>query len=625
MEETYMKLVQRLRNLTKKQKIIFSVTGVILGYILTFSLYGVITASSIKSDLDQTLQSSRAAYDGVKQQDLTVAQANIEQAETHLNRAAARFNSAYLLKYSAFYWHFQDGEHAFKAAQEGLEAGKVVLAAIEPYADVIGFKGQGSFAGGTTEDRIIKIIETVDKINPSLDEVATKLDSINQEVSAINPNRYPWISFQGKSVADLIGTAKTQISQADVLLAELRPAISVLPEIAGLNQPQKYLILFQNDAELRATGGFLTAYAVLSIDKGKVTPEKSSDIYDLDSKFRQRIAPPDILRTKLNVNTWHLRDMNISPDFKLSMEQFIGYYNELPGETKVDGVITVDTKVLTDLVRILGGIDVPGYGEFTADNDPRCDCPQVFYELENIVGRPTYYIRTDRKAILGPMMQTILQKTYAAPKEVWPELFTNIWENMQQKHVLMYFFNEDFQNAAEMINVAGRIKTYDADYLHINDSNLGGAKSNMFVTQEVEQEIMDNQSTLTKTITITYKNPRKGDNCNLEAGQLCLNGKMPNWTRIYLPKAAEVSEVLGFDNNSVKQYEELDKKVVEGYFELNPESQARIKLTVSIPKNAGSYRQFIQKQPGTKNAAYTITYLGEERLFDLATDQEVLF
>jgi hypothetical protein len=408
-------------------------------------------------------------------------------------------------------------------------------------------------------------------------------------------------------------------------LAQLRPAIFVLPELAGLSQPQKYLILFQNDAELRATGGFLTAYAVLNVEKGKVTPEKSSDIYDLDAKFRQRIAPPEIIRTKLKVNTWHLRDMNISPDFKVSMEQFIGYYNELPGETKVDGVITVDTKVLTDLVRILGGIEVPGYGTFTADNDPRCDCPQVFYELENTVGRPTYYIRTDRKAILGPMMQTILQKTYAAPKEVWPVLFTNVWENMQQKHVLMYFFNEDFQSAAEMINVGGRIKAYDADYLHINDSNLGGAKSNMFVTQAVEQEVMDSENSRTKTITITYKNPRKGDNCNLEAGQLCLNGKMPNWTRIYLPKDAQVSEVLGFDNNSVKEYEELDKKVVEGYFELNPESQVKIKLTVSIPKTAGSYRQFIQKQPGTKNAAYTISYLGEERQFDLATDQEILF
>ena len=136
----------------------------------------------------------------------------------------------------------------------------------------------------------------------------------------------------------------------------------------------------------------------------------------------------------------------------------------------------------------------------------------------------------------------------------------------------MYFYNEDFQNAAEMVNLAGRIKSFDGDYLHINDANLGGAKSNMFVTQSVDQEILDNGNSITKTITITYKNPRKGDNCNLEAGKLCLNGKMPNWTRIYLPKGAEVGEVLGFDNDTVKQSEEFDKKVVEGYFELNPES-----------------------------------------------------
>jgi hypothetical protein len=317
--------------------------------------------------------------------------------------------------------------------------------------------------------------------------------------------------------------------------------------------------------------------------------------------------------------------MNLSPDFKVSMEQFITYYNELPGESKVDGVIAVDTELLTDLVRILGPINVPGYGTFTADNDPRCDCPQVFYALEEIADRPTYMIRTDRKAILGPMMQTILFNTYAAPKQVWPALFANVWENLQQKHVLMYFFDPDFQNAAEMINIAGRIKTYDGDYLHINDSNLGGAKSNMFVSQTVDQEILETDDVLTKTITITYKNPRKSDNCNLEAGKLCLNGKMPNWSRIYLPKNAEIGEVLGFDTDTVKYSEEFDKKVVEGYFELNPESQVKIKLTITLPKPTGTYRQLIQKQPGTKNSPYTIHYHDQEQTFELATDHEVVF
>jgi hypothetical protein len=494
------------------------------------------TASAIKSSLNLAKTHAETAYSGVKTQNLVIAKTELEAAKSEVDKAQQTYQTLSFLRFTPFSWHFSDGEHVFNAAVAGVDAGLLVVNAVEPYADVIGFKGQGSFVGGTTEDRIIKIIETIDKVNPSLDEVSQKINIINQELEAVNPKRYPYVKIQGQSVENLISMAQEQTGQANALLAQFRPALNVLPEVAGLTKSQKYLVLFQNDAELRATGGFMTAYAVLKVDKGKVSPENSSDIYDLDNKFTKRITPPDIIRTLLKVSSWHLRDMNLSPDFKTSMEQFVSYYNELPGEAKVDGVIAVDTQLLTDLVRILGPIDVPGFGKFTADNDPRCDCPQVFYALEEMADRPTYMIRTDRKAVLGPLMQTILVRAYSAPKQVWPDLFTTIWKNMNQKHVLMYFFNEDFQNAAENINVAGRIKEYDADYLHINDSNFGGAKTNMFTTQTVDQEITKEGNFLTKTVTITYKNPRKGDNCNLEAGKLCLNGKMPNWTRVYLPK-----------------------------------------------------------------------------------------
>ncbi len=581
-------------------------------------------AKSIKASLDEAKIHAVASYTGLKTQNLEIAKTELEQSKASIDSAKQTYASLRWLQFTPFAWHYKDGNHAFNAVIAGVEAGQLIVDAIEPYADVIGFKGQGSFVGGTAEDRIVKIIETVDKINPSLDAVTAKLTTVSQELNTINPKRYPWIKIQGQSVAGLIGMAQEKISEGDALLAEFRPAISVLPQIAGLNESRKYLVLFQNDAELRPTGGFMTAYAVLKVEKGKITPEKSSDIYDLDNKFKKKIDPPAIVKKLLKVSTWHLRDMNLDPDFKVSMNQFVTYYNELPGETKVDGVITVDTQVLTELVRILGPVEVPGFGTFTADNDARCNCPQVLYALEEIADRPTYTIVTDRKAVLGPLMQTILVKAYGAPKQTWPNLFSVIWKSMTEKHVLMYFFNEDFQNAAENVNVAGRIKTYDGDYLHINDSNFGGAKSNMFVTQSVEQEIVKNGDTATKTITISYKNPRKGDNCNLEAGKLCLNGKMPNWTRIYLPKEAEVGEVLGFDNDSVKQSEENGKKVVEGYFELNPESQVKIKLTIKLPVKGDEYRLFIQKQPGTKNYDYVVKLGSKDQAFELATDKEVV-
>ena len=235
----------RFASLTKKKKIIIGVVGVLVAYLIALTIVGLTTAASVKAMIEQTVVHARAAYDGLKQQNLEIAKTELDATAASLTAAETKFLSASFLKYSPLYWHYGDGEHAFTAAQAGVSAGQTVIAAIEPYADVIGFKGQGSFVGGTTEDRIIKIIETIDKINPSLDEVAAKLDIINTEMSAINPRRYPYLKFQNQSVADLINSARVKISQADALLAELRPAISVLPQVMGLTEPQKYLVLFQ--------------------------------------------------------------------------------------------------------------------------------------------------------------------------------------------------------------------------------------------------------------------------------------------------------------------------------------------------------------------------------------------
>ena len=92
----------------------------------------------------------------------------------------------------------------------------------------------------------------------------------------------------------------------------------------------------------------------------------------------------------------------------------------------------------------------------------------------------------------------------------------------------------------------GRITEFEGDYLHINDTNLAGAKSNMFVQHFVTQDIeVASDGTVLKTITIDYKNPSPYSDCNLESGGLCLNGLLRNWLRVYVPKGSTLVEFTG--------------------------------------------------------------------------------
>ncbi len=625
----FVSLVRKLQPTSPVGWIVLIIVFLIVASLIFASIgavYSYFVMQSLNPKIASLETSSRAAYDSLKTQDLGATKTHLLETQTHIQSARADYQKISFWRYTPLSWHYHDGIRVFESASAGVDAALILVNAVEPYADVIGFQGQGSFVGGTAEDRIVKIIETLDKVTPSLDEVIAKLEYIDLQIEGIHPGRYPF-KFRDQPVGDLITKAKTTVSQATDVITQIKPIIQVLPSVAGVNEPKRYLVLFQNDGELRPTGGFLTAYAILQTEKGKVSPERSDDIYDLDAKFNTRVPPPSLLGKYLKQSRWNLRDMNTNPDFKLSMDQFMGYYQDIPGEPKVDGVVALDTQVLADLLTALGPVEVPGYGIFSPEIDARCDCPQVIYLLEDISTRPTPYFRSERKAVLGPLMQTILFKAYGAPKQVWPQLFQTIWDSINDKHVLFYFYDEAAQQAVEANNLAGRIKPFDADYLHINDANLGGAKSNMFVTQAVEHDITIEPDKIKRTLSITYKNPQKGSNCNLEAGQLCLNGVMPSWIRVYVPKGSTLESVQGIDEEYQNTYEELDKTVFEGMYTIAPESQTKVVFTYTVPLTvATEYQILVQKQPGTKDPLHTFTINGSYHdPINLSTDKELTF
>ncbi len=189
---------------------------------------------------------------------------------------------------------------------------------------------------------------------------------------------------------------------------------------------------------------------------------------------------------------------------------------------------------------------------------------------------------------------------------------------------MFYFFDEKNQTAAESFNAAGRIKPYDYDYLHINDSNFGGAKSDIFIVRDVEQEVETTGDKITKKVTITYNNPAKGSNCNLEAGQLCLNGVYRDYVRLYVPKGSKLTSVVG---SEVKEstIEDLDKTVFEAFFTMRPQSSSKLVFTYELPAMKNTpYRLLIQKQPGLNTIKHNISLNGKPTSVDLSKDTELI-
>ncbi|HVT63392.1 MAG TPA: DUF4012 domain-containing protein, partial [Legionellaceae bacterium] len=533
-------------------------------------------------------------------------------------------------------WYYNDADHLIKAGFDGLDAAITLTNSLKPYADVLGLKGQGSFVMGSAEQRIQTAIMTMGKITPRIDDISGALVDAQKEIDAVDPNHYPPF-FGGQKIRSQLITARTVADEGVTFVTQAKPLIKVLPSLLGETQPKKYLVIFQNDKELRPTGGFITAYAIFSIDKGVISAERSDDIYTLDGSIPTSAkpkAPAPILKYLPNVSVLNLRDSNLSPDYIESMKTFQSLYNKASQKVAVDGIIAIDSHVLVSTVKVLDNKIEAGGLTFTTDPDDNCGgCPQIIYSLEDNISRPVGYIKEDRKGLLGQLLYAIMQKALkSSPKLYWGPLFQTFIAETNQKHVLFDIFNEDAQAGIEALNAAGRIKDFDGDYFALNEANFAGAKSNLFVQEDVTQNIqVQSDGSLVKTVTINYKNPFRPSDCNLERGNLCLNAPLRNWVRFYVPKGSTLTSSQGSEVK-MTTYDELGKTVFEGFLTIRPLGAATLTITYKLPfkSSDGNLPLLIQKQPGkpgvtnTDGNSYTIQVNGKQvEQFPLISDKEL--
>ncbi len=614
------------------KKIVIGVGVALLVFLLAVIMPGFFVYQKGVNLVDQ----SKALMEVAKSQNIPGIKGEIGKTKTSLTEFRNTYRIFSWTKIIPFFGSYvSDVDRGTKAYGYALEAGEITLNTIEPFADVLGISDAAGEGDGikTTQERIDFIAQAIPTILPKLDEILAKADLAKTEIDKINPNRYP-VEMGGRKIREPMKNAIELFDSAVTYVKDSKPILEQTPYLLGLDSPRTYMVLFQNDKELRPTGGFLTAYAIMKVDKARFEPVTSNDIYNLDSLYKPRIPAPDPIVNLIKgpyilSKNIRLRDMNFDPDFEVSMKTFVEELSRV-GIKNIDGIIAVDTQMLVNLLDVIGPIGVSGFGNFSTAIEPKCNCPQVIYELESfadvegpivwdpntgeIVYRPPN--SDNRKKIIGPLMNSILANAMGQPKEKLPLLMEAGFKSLLEKHVLLYVLDEEAQNAVKAFNIGGTIKEYSGDYLHINDANLGGRKSNLYITQEVEQNIeVTKEGKVTKTVTITMKNPEKYDGW--------LNSVYPAWLRVYVPKGSKLIAQEGF-KSKVDPYEELGKTVFAGGYELRPEGVQKMTLKYELPMMInGDYKMLIQKQPGVEQVLYIINKGKINEEFYLREDKEI--
>lgn len=572
------------------------------------------------------LRSAKAASQGLKNNNLDEVRKNIDEMKNAQQGLSMSLNFLIWIRVIPWVGNFYaDARHFADATEHELVALGNIVEIIEPYRAELGFTGSAA----PSQDKIAQVAKILGKVIPQLDKIEPDLTRAGLAVSSIDSGKYPEKVGKFRARAS-VEALKNFITGAGLAVSRHRDALEVAPQALGEPEAKSYLLIFQNDKELRATGGFMTAYAFLRLDKGRVSTTTSDDIYRLDEKLLQvcltkicPLAPPAPIIKYLPEEdgeprtAWSMRDSNLSADLPTSVREFERMYSLLGEGLPFDGILLIDTHVVEEMIKITGPVEVFGT-KYSAEIDQRCNCPNVIYELESYA-QVIEKGEQDRKAILGTLMSQILARAIGSSAEQLLE-FVDVGVRLAGgKHIQLFMHDGKTQQALSKLNWTGEIKDSTGDYLHINDSNFAGGKSNLYVEEDVNLDInIDKGGKVKNKLTIQYKNPQPYNTW--------LNGINRDYVRIYVPAGAKLVSSKGSQDPVTTIEKELDKTVFEAFIQVRPQNSLKLEFEYQLPGqfNDQEYPLLIQKQAGTKDFKYTIKINGKKKSeFKLDGDQEL--
>jgi hypothetical protein len=198
-----------------------------------------------------------------------------------------------------------------------------------------------------------------------------------------------------------VDTAVTQLSDglanAEQLVSTADRAAQLLPRMLGSQGPRNYLVLFQNNAEIRATGGMPGAYIVVHADAGAVTitdqGTAASDLKTFDPPVQQLDADKVALYT--DRPAVFPADVNLTPDFPTAATLMRSMYQKRSG-IAVDGVLATDPVALSYLLHATGAVKMPEGEALTADNAVRLLLSEAYAKYPNPDDQDAYFAKAAR-------------------------------------------------------------------------------------------------------------------------------------------------------------------------------------------------------------------------------------
>lgn len=322
-------------------------------------------------------------------------------------------------------------------------------------------------------------LDTVEIAAPALQKAARILEASEHDIDRL---RTPYLIGE---VKEAVGELRGDLTGAARDATRAAAAARIAPEVLGGGGPRRYLLLVENPAELRGTGGLIGNWGILSAADGKVRLESLERIATLntlgDVAARRLNAPADYVERYGRFEpATTLQNANMSPDFPTVAAIVADVYAQASGQP-VDGVLTVDPIGLAAMLELTGPVRLPDW-----------PTPITSANVVDVTLRDAYaaFARTPERAdFLGDVARKVIDDATAGDLANLAAMSRTLGRAARGGHLSLWFPAADAQAVVDEIDISGRMPAGWGDSLVVTNTNAGANKLDYYLERGIDYSV----------------------------------------------------------------------------------------------------------------------------------------
>lgn len=485
--------VRRIKRKRRNRRILIAVLIVVLATVVWAGAL-VYSAAKAKSELEQAVSVASTAQNSLLSGDTAAVKQELTTFSTHMDGAYRQTGSAL--------W----------APAEWI-----------PYygADVKAVREAVAIMEDVSNNAVPKLVDSADSL--SLDAISVHDSTISLgNLGAAAENLTAADKTIGDAAINLNNISGTHIPQLTDALSSAREKVTTLSDVVDMAQRianaapsmlglgstdgsdeagvRTYIVLAQNNAELRATGGIAASWGVLTVDHGRIALQSFEPYGGLSKSTPDSVQMTDSEKSFFGGDyLTYTQNVSADPDFPRTGELAATMWKQQKGQD-VDGVISVDPYFLQDLLKVTGGFRSVAGVEVTGDNAAELLLHQVYMDIPDQKAQDLFF-----GVVAGEAFDHIISSLNGKDSA----LLTTVTESVNNGHFMVWSAHENDQKYIDGTALAGDLQDNPAKPqigLYFNDGTMGKADWYLKRESSVKESSVNTDGSRTYTVHVKVTN-----------------------------------------------------------------------------------------------------------------------